>query len=269
MSFLRATGFMQSVRVLALFFVVLGAACERERVKPVLAQPRDLAEMQALVAAEAKRSERWPAWRVTAHLSYKDQELEAGFFLTIKHDRAHAFTRVSIEGSLDQTLWAELIAFGDTLTLYLPLERRVFRGSRARGGSFRASGGIRFSLHEMLLLAELSPALPTNASARAKLLPSGDSILVLARSAAENVRVEFSREGWISALRSFVQGAERVRILYEKRDPATGIARKQTIISPPLKMEAVIWLSSWDPAWRYHTGAEGLLLPEDVLEERM
>lgn len=270
MSLLLPAGLVRKAGLLVSMVLLCCTACTPERVRPANAQVRDVAEMLRLVAAEARRSEKWPAWQATAHFSYKDRDLDAGFFLAIRHDRARAFTRVSIEGSLDQTLWADLVALGDSLALYLPLERRVLRGSRSGGSGFRASGGIRFSLHELLLLAELSPVIHTNGTVRADLLPGGGSVLVIeSQGGSKSTRVEFSGEGWISAVRSIVQGRERARVVYEKRDPATGIARKQTIVSPALGMEAVVWLSSWDPAWRYRPGAEGITLPEGVSEEKM
>jgi hypothetical protein len=213
---------------------------------------------------------RWSSFRATAHFSYKDQDLDAGFFLTILHAKDKAFTRVSIEGSLDQTLWADLVVLDDRLTLYLPLDRKVLTGSRSAGSGFHVGAGIRFSLHEMLLLAELTPVINTNGKLSSHRDRQGGSVLVIeSEDGKSSTMVQFSPEGWISGVRSIEQGQERARVVYEKRDAASGLARKQTIVSTALGMEAVIWLSSWDPTWRYRDGDAKLILPSEIVTEEL
>ena len=262
---LKVSRLISVMSVVLALITILCAGCKGVPEKSSVPQKKSVADLLRLVDAESRRMGEWPVFKATAHFSYKDRDLDAGFFLVIRRDSTQNFTRVSIEGSLDQNLWADLVAMGDSLSLYLPLDKRVLTGSRSRGSGFRMEGGVRFSLHELLLLAELRPVLDTNQSARAESGPDGSSVLVLhAKDGNSATMVHFSPDGWITGIRSMQQGRERARIVYEKRDVRTGIARKQTIISRDFGMEAVVWLSTWDPAWRYVPADGRLVLPEGV-----
>jgi hypothetical protein len=215
---------------------------------------RPAEELFSLLQEELARSAARPGFAFRASLAYRDRRQDFHFLLDAWHDKARRFTRVVITGSLDAILWAELVAFGDSVELHIPHENRRVTGGRESLG-MESAGGIHVSIGEILSLVEMEPAVNTNRRVRgADVSRTGrGDILFLEEDPFHWSAVEFSPDGAMRSIRDYSDGQERVHILYENR--VDGIARKQTIFSRAFDTRLTLWLSSFDPGWRHTSGS--------------
>ena len=230
--------------------LLFAGACARAG-QTALVRPSGSAEsLFSFLLEESARAAALSGFALKATLAYRDRRQDYHFLLDAWHDKVRRYTRVSIIGSLDAVLWAELTAFGDSVQVYIPHENRRVAGTRKSLG-MESAGGIQVSAGEILSLVEMEPVVNTNRRVRGT---SGDT-LFLEEDQYNWSAIEFSPEGAITGIRDYADGRERAQILYEHR--VDGIARKQTINSRVFDTRLILWISAFDPEWRYISEDDG------------
>jgi hypothetical protein len=238
--------------IIAAFFAVLlcaaGACAGRSKILP---SSRTAEELFSLLNAEQARARARLGFALQGSLIYRDQTQEFHFLLDVWHDKERQFTRALLRGSLDGLIWAEIIANGSDTRVLLPQENHSFAGKR-QSLTLENARGIQIRLSEILCLLELDIPIPPARKVREAIRRGRNDILLLEEDSFVWSAAEFTQSGTLMSIRDYADGYEQFQIIYENR--ADGPALKQTLISRIYDSRLIVWLSSYNPAWRYPQG---------------
>jgi hypothetical protein len=241
---------VQSFIFAALFTVLLctGTCAGHSKILP---SSRTAEELFSLLNEEQARAQARLGFALQGSLIYRDQTQEYHFLLDVWHDKERQFTRALLRGNLDGLIWAEIIANGGDTRVLLPQENRSFAGKR-QNLTLENASGIQIRLSEILCLLELDLPIPPVRKVREAIRRGQNDILLLEETRSAWSAAEFAQSGTLMSIRDYADGYEQFQIIYEAR--SDGPALKQTLISRVYGTRLIVWLSSYNPAWRYSQG---------------
>lgn len=242
--------YMRYIFLCVIFIFVSGCAQHPSRPGITL---RDIYRMHQRAVAYNRSI---TALQGSGYFSWKDAKDDFHFLVRIRYDRKQRFTRVELRGTLDEAYWADLVVSGDSVQLYMPLQKRLYTGSRA-GFDLYPFTGIRIKLEQLLPLMQGKYFLLHDAALQGGRV-AGEEARLTAVSGQQLLQTGFALStGKPVRSRLFAGRKLQGELQYLNRRSLNGLelaAKRVLQVFHPVSGTAVLWFSAWSTNYRYADG---------------
>lgn len=186
------------------------------------------------------------------HFYYKDGKRELNLLARIRFDDDNSFSRISFYGTLDNSLWGDIVVHRQKVSLYFPLRKKMYTG-QLRNFDLHPFSGIHIQLAELLKLAR-GRIYFLSGSTRKRGVASSDHYILFLRNSEETQKVYFGKkQGLVRETRVYSGKQEKARLIYESYAKPEGVPvpRKCTLEVRSRSLRAVVWYTSVSLAYQF------------------